>query len=77
MKCPYCSNEMTDGFIEGGRRVYFTTERHVVDFAPDENSILLTKNNWSLFGYPYRRAFRCAQCQKIIIDCADELPDAT
>lgn len=53
--------------------IFFTPQRHALFFeACDEDEQTLSAHNWTR---PTCEAFRCARCQKIIIDySSDEAP---
>lgn len=67
-KCPYCGNELQEGFVQSDRLVFFTPKLHKIFVAPNlskENEIVLTSSNWF---YPNCTAFLCNNCKKVIID---------
>lgn len=61
--CPYCKSDLIAGFIDGGK---FAFKWH------SENPSFLEKH--TVFGgeklaqNPFIKCFRCANCNKIIID---------
>jgi hypothetical protein len=65
-KCPWCGQDMEQGFLSGGRGVFWTRG------VPD------TKNKWlggtaqqvddEGFFYTYKTAWRCMNCQKMVVD---------
>ena len=69
MKCPYCNEKMTEGYIQSSRKVFFTIEEHTLMIIPSKNDQLLTKNNWSM---PTRKALCCPACKKVIVDYSEE-----
>jgi len=64
MECPYCGKEMTAGFVQGARVVYFTEEEHAVFFVPGRKDIKLTRDN---FFAPTCEAYQCPDCRMVII----------
>ena len=70
MKCPYCNDEMTEGFVQSARQVFFTTEKHKLSFWAEGNEQILTQDNWTV---PTCTAFCCTKCKKVIIDYSDNL----
>ncbi len=72
MLCPFCQSEMTEGFVQSGREICFTTERKKWFLLTDENDISVSKNNWT---FPACRAYHCAACKKVICDYTAELPE--
>jgi hypothetical protein len=64
MKCPYCGNEMEQGYVQSARKVFFTTEPHKLLLVPEGDDLLLTTHNWTC---PTCDAWHCSSCQKIIL----------
>ena len=63
MKCPYCGREMTPGYIQSARRVYFTETPHELFFWPLKKDKTITRENiWS----PTSPAYHCANCKKVM-----------
>lgn len=73
MKCPFCGENMEYGYVQSARKIFFTPQRHALFFeACDEDEQTLSAHN---FTSPTCEAFRCARCEKIIIDySSDETP---
>ena len=69
MKCPVCGKEMTEGFLQAARAVYFSEEymEHLF-IRPNDKIALLTTEN---FSDPHGIAWRCRDCQKVVVDYAD------
>ena len=38
MQCPFCGREMERGFLQSGRKAFFTTKRRRFLFWPDEQN---------------------------------------
>lgn len=72
MKCPYCGNEMINGFVQGSRGFFFAVEKHSVWFWPDRSKgeFLLSSNN---FTVPTCAAYHCSNCKKVILDYSIEV----
>ena len=69
MKCPVCGKEMTEGFLQAPRAVYFSEEQLEHFFIrPNEKIALLTRNN---LDDPKGIAWRCADCKKVVVDYTD------
>ncbi|MBQ1877662.1 MAG: hypothetical protein II161_02495 [Erysipelotrichaceae bacterium] len=69
MKCPYCGREMTPGYIQSARRVYFTETPHELFFWPLKKDKTITRENiWS----PTSPAYHCSNCKKVIVDYSGE-----
>lgn len=64
MKCPYCGADMTPGFIQSARPIFFTKEKHILCFLPSENELLLSAHNMAA---PTCIAHHCESCCKIVI----------
>lgn len=65
MKCPFCGREMTEGFVQSSRWVYFTKQRHKFFFRPKEDDVVLSTHNWTA---PTAKAWHCSNCMKVIVD---------
>lgn len=66
MKCPYCNEEMTPGYIQSRDGVYWNNKERKVAALPPINGIKLSTNG-NLFTSS-AKAFNCPKCKKIIID---------
>lgn len=74
MKCPWCKNEMTEGFVISAREVLFTQERKGGFFwAKGKDDIKITQFNWT---EPSAKAYHCEHCKKVVVDYAEELDRA-
>ena len=70
MKCPYCSREMTKGWVQSARRVLFTTNKNDGGLdIKDKSDVVLTANN---FFNPTCVAYHCGNCKKVVIDYAEK-----
>jgi len=70
MICPYCGNEMIEGFVQSREHLYFNRGKNARFFASgDLNSLSLSRFN--LIKAPAARANLCKRCKKIIIDLSD------
>ena len=66
MNCPYCNEEMVNGYIQSSNPVYFNKGNKARFFAAgDLRSRNLTRVS---LRAPYIRACYCERCQKIILD---------
>jgi len=69
MNCPYCGNEMIEGFIQSREQLYFNRGRRARMVASgDLKSLNLSR--FSLLKAPYVRACHCPRCKKLIVDLA-------
>ena len=67
MQCPYCGNEMIDGFIQSREQLYFNRgKRARIIASGDLSSINLSRFN--LIKAPAIKSGLCPKCRKIIID---------
>ena len=76
MNCPYCDNEMEEGFIQSPHEISWKrgTKRPLFGRAAfHEGSIVLSGLSY-MKGYAVK-AFLCSVCKKVIIDYSDELSD--
>lgn len=66
MKCPFCDNEMENGYIQSARDIFWGRKKHKLFFMNDEISIASGWNGST------KEAYACKVCQKIIIDYSDK-----
>ena len=70
MKCPWCDNEMSRGWMQSCRRVLFTTIKSEWGAGiKDKTDIVLTTNN---FTNPTAIAYHCEMCKKVIVDYTEK-----
>ncbi len=66
MICPYCGEEMVDGFIQSANQIYFNKGKRARFFAAgDLRSRNLTRVS---LRAPNLKSYLCENCQKIIVD---------
>ena len=66
MICPYCGEEMTEGYIQSANQIYFNKGSKARFFAAgDLRSRNLTRVS---LRAPNIKAYLCENCQKIIVD---------
>ena len=76
MNCPYCQKEMALGYIQCRDGLVWTPRRQPVaalsilgrDSVPLSNGA--ADNSRTVYAY------RCADCQKVIIDCSEKADTA-
>lgn len=69
MKCPYCGNEMTKGFIQGRSDFFFTQKPQRFLVAPQGEDIALSDNRvLYITGGPKCEAYCCRDCKRVIVD---------
>jgi len=68
MKCPYCENEMEQGFIQSGREAFWTRKkRKWLGMAnPDDGDIVIAPLDY--FFYSFAESYLCRRCRKVIYD---------
>lgn len=71
MECPYCKNEMTEGYIYG--------QSYSLKWLPADKKLLaglaiggLKLKSSTFWGRQNVKAFRCENCNKLIIDVENE-----
>lgn len=69
MKCPYCGEEMEQGFLQGRNRIAWVKKKHLISTLPKEGEVLLENNTFKDFTLT---AFICKSCKKIIVDYSDK-----
>ncbi len=70
MKCPYCSEEMEQGVIQGPHEISWQYKKHIVGRAEfHKGSVVLSE--LSLLKGSSVKAFCCPKCEKIVIDYRD------
>ena len=74
MNCPYCQEEMALGYIQCRDGVTWTPRRQPVAALSilGRDSVRLSNGADSNARAVY--AYRCAACQKVIIDCSETAP---
>lgn len=71
MKCPYCGEEMVNGFLISSRAITFTDDNPDRLFRTKKrNDLELSKG--SGLSVPHCAAYHCSSCKKIIIDYGNE-----
>ena len=68
MNCPYCDDEMEQGYLQGMRRVAWVKNRHKFSLLPREGEVLLENNAIKDF---LLAAWICKKCKKIMVDYSD------
>lgn len=71
MKCPYCGEEMIDGFLISSRDITFSNDDPNRTFRiKKRNDLELTKGSGE--AIPHCAACHCSRCKKIVIDYENE-----
>lgn len=71
-KCPWCGKEMEQGFLMGGRGVFWyrgIPTRKALWFSPGNENIMRVDTEG--FFSSYHVAWHCPDCKKMTIDAAD------
>lgn len=69
MKCPYCNNEMQQGYVQCRDGLTWTPKKQRVAALSSfgEGAIPIGKHN-GLVGNSIAVAYNCEQCKKVIIE---------
>ena len=72
MKCPYCGNDMLQGYIQAADGVYWAEKLRPVAAIPilSGSMISLQSGETGAFTGHTAIAYRCKECKKVIIDYA-------
>ena len=70
MHCPYCGKEMLPGYIQCRDGVTWTPNRQPVAALSIFGRGSVSLSNGAADNSRTVYAYRCADCQKVIIDCA-------
>ncbi len=72
MKCPYCNNDMKQGYIQSNNGLTWAPKRHLIPALSfyDKNGILLTNEGSDNFQTVY--AYNCDECKKVVIEYATD-----
>lgn len=66
MKCPFCGNEMEQGYLQSGHIILWTDRRHKVSTKPrGDKDFAIAKN---ALGGANTVGMNCRKCKKIIIE---------
>lgn len=67
MKCPYCGDEMVDGYLISSRDITFSTDDPERFFRMKKRNDLELSTG-SGISIPHCAACHCSRCKKIVID---------
>lgn len=69
MKCPYCNEEMTPGYIQCRDGVYWSEKKRPVAALPPITGKFVDLRTIGHGEYKhYATAYNCPACKKIVID---------
>ena len=69
MNCPVCGKEMTAGYLQSARAVYFCEdEQEHLFIRPNDKIAMLTRDNLTA---PTGIAWCCRDCKKVLVDYTD------
>ena len=71
MNCPYCQKEMILGYIQCRDGLHWTPRRQPVAALSCFGRGSVPLSNGAADNSRTVHAYRCADCQKIIIDCSE------
>ena len=74
MNCPYCQEEMTLGYIQCRDGLHWTPHRQPVAALSCFGRGSVPLSNGAADNSRTVHAYRCAACQKVIIDCSETAP---
>lgn len=75
MKCPYCSNDMEKGVIEGPHEIAWKKKSSLIGRAKfHDGSVVLSE--LSMLKGSKVIAYLCRGCEKVIVDYSDNTCDA-
>ncbi|MDN6731872.1 MAG: PF20097 family protein [Atopostipes suicloacalis] len=69
MKCPYCGEEMAEGFVQSARNIFWSTQKKKVVFAPSKAEDISIANG---FNGASKESYFCRKCKKVIIDIIND-----
>lgn len=64
MKCNQCNNEMIEGYIQSGNRIFWGERKHKLLFTPERKGEFFL-SEMSLMGSS-TKAYRCERCKVIV-----------
>jgi len=73
MKCPYCGEEMREGWLESGKPILWVTEQDDGLLIPDreKGEFYVSEGFWQ---GAYAAAAYCGACKKIVLSVGEEQP---
>lgn len=69
MKCPVCSKDMEQGFMQGNQRAAWVKNKHTMSILPREGEVLLESKTFDSFLFT---AWICKDCKKVVVDYSDK-----
>ena len=74
MKCPYCNEEMEQGFIENAAEISWRKKLYHIPYARfNKVTVVLSESSFTRSAAVI--AFLCRSCEKVIIDYKDNQCD--
>lgn len=71
MKCPYCGEEMVDGYLISSTDISFSTDDPEQFFRIKKRNDLELSTGSGL-SIPHCAACHCSRCKKLVIDYGNE-----
>ncbi len=68
-RCPYCGEELEEGYVQSARPIFYDKEERFFWFFPRKKSIKLAG---SLFEAAVTKACVCKKCKVVIIKYGEE-----
>ncbi len=69
MRCPYCNEEMQQGYLQTGQRIAWTKKIHKISLLPKDGEVLFANN--TIRGTSFQ-AYICKGCKKVLFDYSDK-----
>ncbi len=69
MNCPYCNQEMENGFLQTGNKIAWTKKIHKFSLLHKEGEVMLENNVFKAINFP---AYICNNCKKVLLDYSDK-----
>lgn len=66
MKCPFCQREMEKGFLQSGRSVLWTPQKHRLSLKPKNAGELIVAED--PLGGATVPGFCCKSCRRILLE---------
>lgn len=67
MKCPFCSENMNEGFINSRMDITFTKEKVAPGEDPTSDSEAIFLPEESRFNEDNKAAYYCTSCERVVV----------
>ena len=66
MQCPYCNEEMKQGYIQSPRQqIFWGEKKRKIFITPSDADVKLSEG---MFNVPAVESYCCQKCRKIIVE---------